>query len=79
MRDIQDGINGQSDIKTFGANAELAQYHEGGTLANFLGGVGKDPEAERLQLLNAQQAVSTELMKSRRTTRRTSTTSSDSR
>ena len=61
MRDIQDGINGQSDIKTFGANAELAQYHEDGTLANFLGGVGKDPEAYG-SILNAQQAVSTELI-----------------
>lgn len=59
MRDIQDGINGKSDIKTFGANAELAQYQEDGTLASFLGGVGKDPEAYG-SILNAQQAVSTE-------------------
>ncbi|MCX5082028.1 hypothetical protein [Streptomyces sp. NBC_00401] len=61
MRDIQDGVNGNSDIKTFGANAELAQYHESGALANFLGGVGKDPEAYG-SILNAQQAVSTEMI-----------------
>lgn len=61
MRDIQDGINGQSGIKTFGANAELGLYHEDGTLANFLGAVGKDPEAYG-SILNAQQAVSTELI-----------------
>ncbi|MFE5023541.1 hypothetical protein ACFRAO_09560 [Streptomyces sp. NPDC056656] len=61
MRDIQDGINGHSDIKTFGSNAELAQYHDNGTLANFLGGVGKDPEAYG-SILNAQQAVSTEMV-----------------
>ncbi|PAZ17487.1 hypothetical protein CLM62_01780 [Streptomyces sp. SA15] len=61
MRDIQDGMNSGSDIKTYGSNANLAGLNEDGTLKNFIGAVGKDPDGYGA-ILNAQQAVTTELI-----------------
>ncbi|NUL07481.1 hypothetical protein HRW07_30545 [Streptomyces lunaelactis] len=61
MRDVQDGMNGASVIKTYGSNAELGSLHRDGILQNFLGAVGKDPDAYGA-IINAQQAVTTELV-----------------
>ncbi|MEV0775577.1 hypothetical protein [Streptomyces sp. NPDC050428] len=61
MRDVQDGMNGDRDIKTYGDNADLQALNDDGTLKNFLGAVGKDPDAYGA-ILNSQQAVTTELV-----------------
>ncbi|MFI6347801.1 hypothetical protein [Streptomyces sp. NPDC050560] len=62
MRDVQGGINGDGgvDIKTYGADANLGDI-DGNALNRFLGSVGKDPDAYG-SIINAQQAVTTELV-----------------
>ncbi|MEC4019183.1 hypothetical protein [Streptomyces sp. H27-D2] len=61
MRDVQDGIQGRGEIATYGSNADLADLAHSNTLANFLGAVGKDPDAYGA-ILTSQQAVTTELI-----------------
>lgn len=60
MRDFQDGMNGPRGLETHGSNADLGSLH-GSTLKNFLGTVGKDPDAYGA-ILNAQQSITTELV-----------------
>ncbi|WP_327352257.1 DUF6571 family protein [Streptomyces sp. NBC_01304] len=60
MRDVQDGLNGKSEIKTVGENANLGSLNTG-VLRDFLGGVGTDPRAYGA-IINSQQAVTTELI-----------------
>ncbi|MFJ4919940.1 hypothetical protein [Streptomyces sp. NPDC088725] len=59
MRDVQDGLNGEREIPTYGSNANLGG--DPAALKNFLAGVGKDPDAYGA-ILNSQQAVTTELI-----------------
>ncbi|MFB6858089.1 hypothetical protein ACFCWV_37255 [Streptomyces sp. NPDC056341] len=61
MRDVQDGLNGEGGIATYGSNANLEALADDGTLKRFLGEVGKDPDAYGA-IINSQQAVSTELI-----------------
>ncbi|MGW6155425.1 hypothetical protein ACWFRM_20125 [Streptomyces sp. NPDC055144] len=61
MRDVQDGLNGEGEIATYGSNANLEALADDGTLKRFLGEVGKDPDAYGA-IINSQQAVSTELI-----------------
>lgn len=62
MRDFQGGIDGPMgvQVKTYGADADLGDL-SGDDLRRFLGSVGKDPDAYGA-ILNAQQAVTTELV-----------------
>ncbi|KUF13037.1 hypothetical protein [Streptomyces silvensis] len=60
MRDFQDGMNGPRGLTTHGTNADLGSLH-GSTLKNFLGAVGKDPDAYGA-ILHAQQSITTELV-----------------
>ncbi|QIB43834.1 hypothetical protein [Streptomyces aureoverticillatus] len=60
MRDFQDGMNGERRIATNGSNADLGSVG-GSTLRDFLGAVGKDPDAYGA-ILNAQQSVTTDLV-----------------
>ncbi|MFE6401809.1 hypothetical protein [Streptomyces alboflavus] len=60
MRDFQDGMNGERRIATHGSNADLGSVG-GSTLRDFLGAVGKDPDAYGA-ILNAQQSVTTDLV-----------------
>ncbi|MBJ3808818.1 hypothetical protein [Streptomyces flavofungini] len=60
MRDFQDGMNGEREIATNGSNANLGSLG-GSTLRDFLGAVGKDPDAYGA-ILNAQQSVTTDLV-----------------
>jgi hypothetical protein len=60
MRDVQDGLNGGRDIKTFGSNANLGDL-DPAVLKDFLATVGKDPGAYGA-IINSQQAVTTELI-----------------
>ncbi|WJV46491.1 hypothetical protein [Streptomyces flavofungini] len=60
MRDFQDGMNGEREIATHGSNAKLGSLG-GSTLRDFLGAVGKDPDAYGA-ILNAQQSVTTDLV-----------------
>ncbi|KIF74799.1 hypothetical protein QR77_14055 [Streptomyces sp. 150FB] len=59
MRDVQDGLNGERVLPTFGSNAMLGE--DPAALHNFLAGVGRDPDAYGA-ILNSQQAVTTELI-----------------
>ncbi|MEU1485199.1 hypothetical protein [Streptomyces sp. NPDC005752] len=60
MRDVQSGINRNRDLETYGSDANLEDLAPG-RLKDFLGGVGKDPDAYGA-IINAQQAVTTELI-----------------
>ncbi|MFD0417151.1 hypothetical protein [Streptomyces sp. NPDC127108] len=60
MRDFQDGMNGERRIATNGSNADLGSLG-GSTPRDFLGAVGKDPDAYGA-ILNAQQSVTTDLV-----------------
>ncbi|MFH8794343.1 DUF6571 family protein [Streptomyces sp. NPDC017941] len=60
MRDFQDGMNGEREIRTYGSNANLGSlppYH----VRDFLGAVGTDPGAYGA-VLNAQQSTTTQLV-----------------
>ncbi|MFG2781286.1 hypothetical protein ACGFY7_25975 [Streptomyces prunicolor] len=70
MRDVQGSFMGDPDtVATHGASANLGTFDsqtnpdglEAKTLKNFLGAVGKDPDAYG-SILNAQQAVTTDLV-----------------
>ncbi|MFJ8858283.1 DUF6571 family protein [Streptomyces sp. NPDC102451] len=62
MRDVQDGFNSKRDFSTHGSNANLSYPDlEKGRLKDFLAGVGTDPDAYGA-IINAQQAVTTELI-----------------
>ncbi|MFJ6697841.1 hypothetical protein ACIQM4_17475 [Streptomyces sp. NPDC091272] len=60
MRDVQDGLSEKS-IRTYGSNADLESLAEDNSLRNFLGAVGKDPDAYGA-IVTSQQAVTTELV-----------------
>ncbi|WP_098898616.1 hypothetical protein [Streptomyces sp. st77] len=60
MRDVQDGMNGDREIKTYGSNANLGDLPRG-QLKDFIAQVGKDPDAYGA-IINSQQAVTTELV-----------------
>ncbi|MEV8351199.1 hypothetical protein ACFVTT_02515 [Streptomyces niveus] len=61
MRDVQGGMmTGEDAVKTYGAGANLGDLPPG-QLKDFLGAVGKDPDAYGA-ILNSQQAVTTELI-----------------
>ncbi|MEU9707752.1 hypothetical protein AB0E21_03925 [Streptomyces sp. NPDC047967] len=60
MRDVQDGMNGDREIKTYGNNAHLGDLPRG-QLKDFIAQVGKDPDAYGA-IINSQQAVTTELI-----------------
>lgn len=60
MRDFQDGMNGQREIKTHGSNANLGNLGTS-TVRDFLGAVGTDPGAYGA-ILNAQQSTTTQLV-----------------
>ncbi|MFI1225587.1 MULTISPECIES: hypothetical protein [unclassified Streptomyces] len=60
MRDVQDGMNGDREIKTYGSNANLGDLPRG-QLKDFIAQVGKDPDAYGA-IINSQQAVTTELI-----------------
>ncbi|MFJ3937736.1 hypothetical protein [Streptomyces parvus] len=60
MRDVQDGMNGDREIKTYGSNANLGDLPRG-QLKDFIAHVGKDPDAYGA-IINSQQAVTTELV-----------------
>ncbi|MEE1808538.1 hypothetical protein [Streptomyces sp. BE133] len=59
MRDFQKGM-GASRIETHGVDAGLSDLN-GGPLLNFLGSIGKDPDAYGA-IINAQQATTTDLI-----------------
>ncbi len=61
MRDVQDAVGGRIEVKTYGSNAELEALADQGQLREFLGAVGKDPDAYGA-IVTSQQAVSTELI-----------------
>lgn len=60
MRDFQDGMNGEREIKTYGSNASIGDL-DMSTVRNFLGTVGTDPGAYGA-ILNAQQSTTTQLV-----------------
>lgn len=60
MRDFQDGMNGEREIKTHGSNANVGNLGMT-TVRNFLGTVGTDPGAYGA-ILNAQQSTTTQLI-----------------
>ncbi|MEL3948043.1 hypothetical protein [Streptomyces sp. LNU-CPARS28] len=60
MRDFQDGMNGQREIKTYGTNANIGDLPLA-TRRDFLGTVGTDPGAYGA-ILNAQQSTTTQLV-----------------
>ncbi|GGR69750.1 hypothetical protein GCM10010252_04780 [Streptomyces aureoverticillatus] len=60
MRDFQDGMNGEREIKTHGSNANIRNLGMS-TVRDFLGAVGTDPGAYGA-ILNAQQSTTTQLV-----------------
>ncbi|MER5305432.1 hypothetical protein ABT039_39035 [Streptomyces lasiicapitis] len=60
MRDFQDGMNGEREIKTHGSNANIGNLGTS-TVRDFLGAVGTDPGAYGA-VLNAQQSTTTQLV-----------------
>lgn len=62
MRDVQDGMNEERVLETYGSNANLSYPDlDHGRLKDFIAAVGKDPDAYGA-IMTAQQAVTTELV-----------------